>query len=445
MSQPSNPTAKVDLSVLGSSGSQSAWHREFLPEEGLYAAQLYQRIRDEDPIVGGVFLALESMFRQVEWREVPADDSTEAAAWATFLAECRSDMSHTWPGFIAEVLSMLVHGYSYFEVVYKLRRGPEQTDARYRSRYSDGRVGWRKFAHRPQRTLSKWAYDGDGGIQGLWQSAPGGQVFIPIQRALHFRTTEAGGHPEGRSLLVNARRAYRYQTRLEEFEAVGVERDLAGLPLIEVPVELLSPDATPEQRATLHLIEEVAAGVRRDERAYVLMPSSQYVVTEYDDKTGKETFKALPTGYKFSLVTSGGSRAHDTDKIIRRYSQRISASLLATFLLLGGSEGKGAQALSSDLTDLFELAGTGILDGITEVINRYAITPLMQLNGVPPELWPRLEHSGLSDAALRNLLNQLGTVMNAGGITHDENLEASLRQKLGLPERATPTQEEPTP
>ena len=39
----------------------------------------------------------------------------------------------------------------------------------------------------------------------------------------------------------------------------------------------------------------------------------------------------------------------------------------------------GAQALSSDLTNLFELAGTGILDGITEVINRYAITPLMQL------------------------------------------------------------------
>lgn len=428
-------SARVDLGTIGTSGHQRSWTREFLPEEGVYAAQQYQRIRDEDPIVGGVFLALESMFRQVEWTAVSADDSSEAQAWSTFLQECREDMSHTWAGFIAEVLGMLVHGWAYFEVVYKIRRGPEQTDARYRSRFSDGRVGWRKFAHRPQRTLARWEYDGDGGIQGLWQSAPGGQVFIPIQKALHFRTTEAGGHPEGRSLLVNARRAYRFQTRLEEFEAVGIERDLAGLPLIEVPVELLSADATPDQKATLASIEQMAAGVRNDERAYVLMPSSQYVVSEFDEKSGKETLKALPTGYKFSLATSGGTRAHNTDAIIRRYSQRISASLLSTFLLLGGSEGKGAQALSSDLTDLFELAGTGILDGITSVINRFAVGGLMRVNGVPPERWPRLEHGGLSDAALQNLLTQVKTLMDAGAVTHDENLEANLRQKLGLPER----------
>ena len=387
-----------------------------------------------------MFLALESMFRRVEWSEVPADDSAEAAAWAEFLQQCRSDMSHTWPAFLAEVLTMLVHGWAYFEVVYKIRRGPEQTDARYRSRYSDGRVGWRKFAHRPQRTLGKWAYDGDGGIQGLWQSAPGGQVFIPIGRGLHFRTTEAGGHPEGRSLLVNARRAHRFQTRLEEFEAVGIERDLAGIPHVTVPVEHLSPDATPAEKATVQLIQDMAAGLRADERAFVLTPAEEWAMTDEDGKVHR-----LPTGYSFKLLTSGGTRAHNTDAIIKRYSQRIATSLLSTFLLLGGSEGKGAQALSSDLTNLFELAGTGILDGITEVINRYAITPLMQLNGVPPELWPRLEHSGLSDAALRNLLNQLGTVMNAGGITHDENLEASLRQKLGLPERAASTQEESTP
>lgn len=425
----------MDLGIVGIGGAQQSWFRAYLPEEGVYAAALFQEMRDSDPVVGGVFLALESMFRQVAWTEQPADDTPEAAFWAAFLAECRADMSHAWPGVIAEVLSMLVHGWSYFEVVYKIRRGPEEPDARYRSRYTDGRIGWRKFALRPQRTLARWEADGDGGIQGMWQRTPKGEVFIPIQRALHFRTTEAGGHPEGRSLLVNARRAYRYQTRLEEFEAVGVERDLAGIPHVEVPVELLSPNATAEQQATLRLIEEVAAGVRRDERAYVLMPASEYVVQETDERTGTVKYQRLPTGYKFSLLTSGGSRAHDTDKIIRRYSQRIAASLLATFLLLGGSEGKGAQALSSDLTDLFELAGTGILDGIAEVLNRFAVGNLMRVNGVPPELWPRLEHGGLSQAALHDLLNQIGTVMNAGGITHDGNLETYLRQKLGLPER----------
>lgn len=407
----------------------------------MYAAQLFQEIRDSDPVVGGTFLALESMFRQVPWHEQPADDSPEAARWAAFLAECRADMSHTWAGFIADVLSMLTHGWAYFEVVYKIRRGPDQPDARYRSRSSDGRIGWRKFALRPQRTLSRWAFDEDGGIQGIWQQTPGGRVFLPIQRALHFRTTEAGGHPEGRSLLVNARRPYRFQTRLEEFEAVGIERDLAGIPHVQVPVELLSPDATDAQRATLQLMQDMAAGLRADERSYVLTPAEEYVMRE-EDEDGKVKYVRLPTGYKLGLLSSGGTRAHDTDRIIRRYSQRISASLLATFLLLGGSEGKGAQALSSDLTDLFELAGTGILDGIAEVINRFAVGNLMRVNGVPPELWPRLEHGGLSNAALKDLLNQLGTLLNAGGLTRDDALENYLRQKLGLPERETGAAEE---
>ncbi|MDV6376237.1 hypothetical protein ORD21_16705 [Deinococcus sp. ZS9-10] len=371
------------------------------------------------------------MFRQVDWRAVPANDTPEAQAWADFLEECRADMSHTWPSFVAEVLTMLVHGWAYFEVVYKLRRGPEQVEAKYRSRYNDNRIGWRKFALRPQRTLSAWDYDGDGGIQGMYQSAPGGRVFIPIQRALHFRTTEASGHPEGRSMLVNSRRAYRFQTRLEEFEAVGVERDLAGIPHITVPVEHLSPDASAAEQATVQLIQDMAAGLRADERAYVLTPAEEYGMEDAEGKIHR-----LPTGYSFKLLTSGGTRAHDTDAIIKRYSQRIATSLLSTFLLLGGSEGKGAQALSADLTSLFELAGTGILGGIASVINRFAIANLMRLNGVPPELWPRLEHGGLSDAALNAMLGQLGNLMNAGGITHDTNLEASLRQKLGLPERA---------
>ncbi|MFC4636983.1 phage portal protein family protein [Deinococcus hohokamensis] len=437
MTESSSKPSGVNLSVLGGSGHQSAWHRDFLPEEGLFAAQLYQRIRDEDPIVGGVFLSLESMFRRVEWTEVPAEDSEAAQGWATFLAECRQDMSHTWPAFIAEALSMLVHGWAYFEVVYKIRCGPEQADPAYRSRFTDGRVGWRKFAHRPQRTLNKWEYDGDGGIQGLWQNSGNGRgnVFIPIQKALHFRTTEAGGHPEGRSLLVNARRSFRFQTRLEEFEAVGIERDLAGLPDIQVPVELLGGNLTPEAQATLQHMKNIGANLRNDEQAYIVRPSEEYVVQEVDERTGQVKHVRLPTGYKVSLMTSGGQRAFDTDKVIRRYSQRISASLLATFLLLGGSEGKGAQALSSDLTDLFELAGTGILDGITEVINRFAVGNLMRLNGVPPALWPRLEHGGLSDAALQQLLNQVKTLMDAGAVTHDENLETNLRSRLNLPAR----------
>lgn len=438
---------KPDLSVIGNNAS-SAWYRAWLPDEGRLAIRHYQDMRDTDPVIGGTFLALESLFRQVEWNVTPADDSPEAMKWAEFLRTCREDLSHSFPGFLAEVLTMLPHGWSYFEQVWKIRGGPDQADAARRSAYSDGLIGWRKFAFRPQNTLSRWEYDGDGGIQGMWQNTARGQVLIPIQKALHFRTTDAGGHPEGRSLLLNSRRAYRFQTKLEELEAVGVERDFAGLPVIQVPPALLEIDPNPvteeEQQnaaaklATLEAIKRMGAGVRNDEQAYILFPSETYIVEETDPTTRKTVSKELSTGYKFSLATSGGTRAHDTDTIIKRYSQRIATSMLSTFLLLGGSEGGGAKALSADLTDLFQTAGEGTLDSVTDVMNRFAVSALMRLNGVPPALWPKLAHGGLTKDSISGLVERLKLLLDSGAITPDSSLEADMRRRLKLPGQDDP-------
>lgn len=434
----------LDLNIIGGPGA--ILHRDDLPDHGRRAARLYREIRDDTGLVGGVFLALESLFRRVDFttQPAPAPDGPRGAwtekranTWATFVDTCRDDMSHTWHAFTAEILTMLVYGFAPFEICWKYRVGPDELDPTRRSQYTDGRLAWRKFALRHQDSITRWSHDPDGGLLGFHQLTTRGEVFIPIQKAILFRTTEAGSNPEGRSLLRNARRAYVFRKRLEEIEAIGIERDLAGLPHMEVPVDLLNPNATKEQKATLELLQNQLAGIRADERAYLITPATEYVVPDRDGKPIR-----LPTGYKFSLVTSGGSRAHDTNAVIRRYTTEIATSLLATFLLLGG-DGKGAQALSTDLTDFFELAGTGILDGIVATINRHAIAPLMQLNGVPAELWPKLTHGGLSDAALQELLQTVSDLLKSGGLTHDTTLEAHLRERLALPEK--PEEEQPTP
>jgi hypothetical protein len=46
------------------------------------------------------------------------------------------------------------------------------------------------------------------------------------------------GNPEGQSMLRTAYRPWFFKKRLEEFEAIGVERDLAGLPVAKVPSRL---------------------------------------------------------------------------------------------------------------------------------------------------------------------------------------------------------------
>lgn len=395
-------------------------------------------MRDEDPLIGGFFYALESLFRRVKFGETPAPKpdgprgswtEARAAFWATFLAQCRDDMSHTWSALLSEVLTELVYGYAPFEVVYKYRLGPDQDDPARLSRYADGRIGWRKLALRHQTSINRWDQEPDGGLRGFWQGlASGGEVFIPIEKAILFRTTEAGNTPEGRSVLRNARRPYRFRKLIEELEAIGIERDFAGVPHMEVPVEYLDPNADEATQRTLSAMAEQMAAFRRDERAFLITPASKQTIQEGG------VYKEVSTGFSFKLVSSSGTRAHNTTEVIRRYTTQEATSLLCTFLLLGG-DGKGALALSKDLTALFELAGTGILDGIVETFNRFAVRPLMQLNGVPPELWPMLTHGGLSDEALREFLATLGEVMKTGGVTWDRELENTVRARMGLPEK----------
>ena len=68
-------------------------------------------------------------------------------------------MSESWPAMLSQILSFLPFGFAYCEIVYKKRQGPDQKDSRRKSKYSDGKVGWRKIALRAQETLWDWEFD----------------------------------------------------------------------------------------------------------------------------------------------------------------------------------------------------------------------------------------------------------------------------------------------
>ena len=61
---------------------------------------------------------------------------------------------------------------------------------------------------------------------------------IPIDKALLFRTKSRKDNPEGRSILRNAYRSWYFKRRIQEVEGIGIERDLAGLPVMYAPADL---------------------------------------------------------------------------------------------------------------------------------------------------------------------------------------------------------------
>ncbi|RJQ04432.1 MAG: hypothetical protein C4551_10790 [Bacillota bacterium] len=329
---------QLDLSEIGLSGLSrmgGTVYEEFLPQlQGPKAIKVYREMSTNDPVVGAILFAVDMLLRQVSWRVEPASPETPDQEAAEFLQSCLGDMSATWEDTVSEILSMLVYGFSYHEIVYKRRLG-DQRDPTKRSRYTDGRIGWRKLAGRSQDTLYQWEFDEHGGIQAMVQQAPPDYSLrrIPIEKGLLFRTRAHKGSPEGYSVLRNAYRPWWMKKRIEEIEAIGIERDLAGLPIAWVPPELLGPNATAEQKATLDAIKKIVRNVRRDEQEGIVFPLA------YRD--GEKAFD-------FGLLSTGGRRQFDTDSVIARYDQRIAMTVLCDFILLG-HEKVGSFALAQPL------------------------------------------------------------------------------------------------
>lgn len=423
--QKARPTDFLEVGSSGLHQNGGEVQQDFLRQlRGKQAYANYREMADNDPVVGAMLHAIEMLIRSSDWSVEPSDESNDTAVGnAEFVSECLSDMSSSWVDSLASIMSFLVYGYSYHEIVYKRRRG-FTNDPRTRSRYTDGRIGWRKLPARSQETIQRWELDKNGGIRGAYQvdpnSAKNGAVFLPIEKCLLFRTTSKLNNPQGRSVLRNAFIPWYYKRRIQEIEAIGIERDLAGMPVALVPPHLLSDNATSNERAALDAIKQIVRNIKRDEQEGVVFPLA------YDPETNQPA-------YKLELLSTGGQRQFDTDAIVARYDQRITMTVLADFLLLG-HERVGTQALSVSKIDLFVKSLDAYLSEIAEVFNQHAIPRLMRINGIDEALSPTLTYNTPKNIDIGAIGSFVQSLAQAGApLFPDEQLEDYLRGVAGLP------------
>jgi len=413
----------AEIGVTGLQHYSGMVMEEFHPNlQGSNAIRVYEEMASNDPTVGASLTVIDMIIRRVNWTVEKNKDGDETDEEAFELIDSAfQDMSHPFSDYISEFLTMVPYGWSYHEIVYKKRSGQSKTPGS-SSKYTDGKIGWRKFAPRAQTSLEKWEFDETGGIKGMHQrSAPDYKDhFIPIEKALHFRTRLSKNNPEGVSALRTAYRPWYFLKRVEEIEAVGIERDLAGLPVMKVPSSMLDANASGEEKAALATWKKTLKALRRGEQDGILLPSDT-------DVNGKPLFD-------FQLITSGGRRQFDTNATISRYAHEIAISMLTEFLFLG-LEGVGSFALSKTKTNIFLLAIETYLKSIEDVINEHAIPRLLRLNGMEVENPPKLRHGELEGADLAALGDFLGKLAAAGmPLFPDEKLENTLRAFAGLPQ-----------
>ena len=227
--------------------------------------------------------------------------------------------------------------------------------------------------------------------------------------------------PTHNSMLERAFVSWYYKKKLTAIEAIGVERDLAGMPIAWVPTKLFNTDASAADKATLATIKEMVVNIRRDEQEGIAMPLA------YDANGNKL--------YDFELLTAGGSRQIDPDVPIARHNRGIAGAVLAEFMLLGSGK-TGSFAMHKDKTDLFLVGLGSLLGSVKAIFNRHGIPRVLELNGMNVENPPTFEHGEIDRVDLGELGEFIKTLTAAGApLFPDENLENHLRGLASLPER----------
>ena len=355
---------RVNFKQLGVTGLKRYGgyvYEEFMPQLRYpRAGEIYKEMADNDAVIGSVLYLAEMLIRGTKWETKPASQDKADIEAAKFLEECMNDMESSWADTICSILSMFVYGFSVHEIVYKVRRGPMETNPKYKSKYTDCRIGWRKLPIRAQSSIKEWEFNEYGDVTACIQSCEPTfkDVRIPAEKMLHFTTRNVNGNPEGKSLLRNCYRAWYFKKFLEELEGIGMERDLAGLPVLTTPegIDLYNDDIE-GMTALRTRAEELVANIRNDASAGVV----------------------LSHGWDLKLLSSGSSRAVDINTAINRWDSRIAMTLLSDIVMMGGSQ-SGSYALADTKTSLLSAALQAQLENIADIINSKAVPVLFMMN-----------------------------------------------------------------
>jgi len=217
-------------------------------------------------------------------------------------------MDHTWQDHVAQAVSFLPFGFAAFETLYGRRN---EADG---SQYRDGKVRWRAFSPRPQESVDRFRHDDEGRLIGLEQDTRRGKVFIPREKLVLYRTDTTV--PEGRSILRTSYTSWYSKKYVTEQMLIGLQRDLAGMPVAWIPAENLAA-----RDAIYDSWRDIVTRSKKDELWGWLLPLER-------DEQGNKL-------YEFEIVRGGGTPSVDPVAVIRMFAMDIATCVLAEFLGLG--------------------------------------------------------------------------------------------------------------
>ena len=389
------------------------------------------------PAVNASIALHKSMVGKATYRVLPPKDASEEEKSQTkIVEEMLGDMETPLPAVISEAMTMLEYGFAPLEKIFRRRTKDSG------SLYDDGLIGIRKISLRHQKSISKFVFSEDGeNVIGIKQdisllSDPYNRYtnigknspVIPRNKFLLFTAGDKKTNPFGTSPLRNVYLPFCYLSSIEELEASGISKDLQGLPVLQIPAQYMSSDASPEQKTFYQYAQNLVRNIQVNSQSGIVLPLI------YDPETRQPLFK-------LDLLSTEGKKHYDLNKVKDYYRAMIFIGLSSDILLMGLSD-TGSFNLGTIKNSLTGQAVEQHLKHIVQVLNDDLIRQIFELNGWNPARRCVIDFEGFESTDLETLSKAIQRIKSVGLLPSTLDVVNSILRSLGLDELSEETTQE---
>lgn len=372
---------------------QEEWQQEFRTWSRAY--KLYLEMRDYY-VIATMLDAIKLPLLKAPILTEPAEAQTPGdIAAADWLFDTLHRMNkQAWSSHVEDMLSAIEFGWALGEIILEKR--------------ADGRMWLRNIDPRGQETLDRWTFDNQhtDEVTEMIQRDPNTNeiIPIPISKCVHVTFRGRKGNPEGHSILISLYWPYRQCRDFEIYEGIGIERDVGGMPIAELPEGDIGDTDMDD-------LEEALKGMRRDENEYLITPPG---------------VKVNPYG--------SSNKMYDIGATIERKKKEILMRLFAQFLMLG-MEKVGTQALVQGSQDFFNLALGAVQEQVLDAWNNQLVPYLFAFNTFAGMTdYPKLIWTPPGKLDISGIINTLNVSVGAKVFTPTDIDEDHLREIMDWPE-----------
>lgn len=359
-------------------------------------------------------------------------NSPKSRKAAKFIEYMLRNMNSPLRQYVRSLLTYKQYGFAFAEKVFELDEDPK-------SPYY-GYYRLTKLAFRPQDTIDTaepFTYSADGRtilavnqnitnvmVAAGTNTALLGRKQIPMEKVFFVGSNITENNPLGVSPLLAVYRSWREKSLIQEYEVVGVSKDLGGMPVLMVPSDILNrASLNPEgdEAQSLRVLQANIANLHAGEQSYMVLPSDVYegtVMRQYD-----LVFQGV----------EGSGKQFDTQALIKQRKLDIFNRFGAGVLIMGDGDA-GSFALSDNKQTLLSHFIERDVDLIVEAINTQVIPQALRLNGIylSEEDMPYFVSGDIGDPDIEVNAKAIQQIVAAGAVPLTPEVVNEFLERLGF-------------